>query len=164
MLGAVLLAVAAVVYNAATNLRWPLGRWYVPVHVVASAVAMGGAIAAGLDPVALGIGGPTVWDGLRIGSAAATAVALAMAIAGALGSDAPILGPLLLDRRVAGLTDRQIAVEVFARIPLGTGGIVFARLRLVSGSLLAPMLTHWATNGPGLLTAAFTQQTPDLRG
>lgn len=35
-------------------------------------------------------------------------------------------------------------------------GIAFAGLRLLSGSLVAPILGHWATNALGLLAAAFT--------
>jgi uncharacterized protein len=36
-------------------------------------------------------------------------------------------------------------------------GVVFCWLRLASGSLLAPVLTHWATNSLGLLAAAWTR-------
>jgi uncharacterized protein len=36
-------------------------------------------------------------------------------------------------------------------------GIVFDQLRLRSGSLLAPVLAHWATNALGLLAAAATR-------
>ena len=38
-------------------------------------------------------------------------------------------------------------------------GVVFAVLRLGSGSLLAPVLAHWATNAFGLLAAATVQRT-----
>jgi membrane protease YdiL (CAAX protease family) len=38
------------------------------------------------------------------------------------------------------------------------GGAVFAWLRVVSGSLLAPVLAHWATNSVGLVAAAWTQR------
>ena len=34
-------------------------------------------------------------------------------------------------------------------------GVVFAVLRHESGSLLAPFLLHWATNGLGILAAAW---------
>ena len=37
------------------------------------------------------------------------------------------------------------------------GGALFAWLRLASGSLLAPLLAHWATNAFGLLAAAVTR-------
>ena len=36
-------------------------------------------------------------------------------------------------------------------------GVLFSWLRLASGSLLAPVLAHWATNSIGLLAAAWTQ-------
>ena len=36
-------------------------------------------------------------------------------------------------------------------------GVLFCLLRLGSGSLLAPVLAHWATNGVGLVAAALTR-------
>jgi uncharacterized protein len=39
-------------------------------------------------------------------------------------------------------------------------GVGFCLLRLGSGSLLAPVLTHWATNAFGLLGAATVQRAP----
>lgn len=36
-------------------------------------------------------------------------------------------------------------------------GVLFCLLRLGSGSLLAPVLAHWATNGAGLVAAALTR-------
>lgn len=39
-------------------------------------------------------------------------------------------------------------------------GVVFAVLRLIAGSLLAPILGHWATNAVGLLAAWFTEGEP----
>jgi membrane protease YdiL (CAAX protease family) len=39
-------------------------------------------------------------------------------------------------------------------------GVGFAALTLVSGSLLAPFLAHWAVNAFGLLAAATTQASP----
>jgi uncharacterized protein len=36
-------------------------------------------------------------------------------------------------------------------------GVLFCLLRLVSGSVLAPVLAHWATNGVGLVAAALTR-------
>lgn len=50
---------------------------------------------------------------------------------------------------VAGLGAITGAVVVTA-----VGGLLFCRLRTVSGSLLAPILAHWATNAFGLLAAA----------
>jgi uncharacterized protein len=39
-------------------------------------------------------------------------------------------------------------------------GVIFAWLRLRSGSVLAPILAHWATNALGLLAAASTTVVP----
>jgi uncharacterized protein len=43
-------------------------------------------------------------------------------------------------------------------------GVGFALLTLGTGSLVAPMLTHWALNAFGLLAAAVTQATDEPRG
>jgi membrane protease YdiL (CAAX protease family) len=56
-------------------------------------------------------------------------------------------------RSVAG--GRRVAITVLATIAFTTiAGIVFAELRRRSGSLVAPMGLHWATNGLGVLAAA----------
>jgi membrane protease YdiL (CAAX protease family) len=50
---------------------------------------------------------------------------------------------------------RRAAVTVLATVVFTTlAGIVFAELRRRSGSLLAPIGLHWATNGLGVLAAA----------
>jgi membrane protease YdiL (CAAX protease family) len=50
---------------------------------------------------------------------------------------------------------RRVAITVFATIAFTTlAGIVFAELRRRSGSLVAPIGLHWATNGLGVLAAA----------
>jgi membrane protease YdiL (CAAX protease family) len=50
---------------------------------------------------------------------------------------------------------RRLAVTVLATIAFTTiAGIVFAELRRRSGSLVAPVGLHWATNGLGVLAAA----------
>ncbi len=54
-----------------------------------------------------------------------------------------------------------MARGILARQVVGTvafttvAGVVFAVLREQSGSLLAPFLLHWATNGLGILAAAW---------
>jgi membrane protease YdiL (CAAX protease family) len=75
---------------------------------------------------------------------------------------------------------RRLAVTVLATIAFTTiAGIVFAELRRRSGSLVAPIGLHWATNGLGVLAAArvwavspgeaasedevATPETPDFR-
>jgi membrane protease YdiL (CAAX protease family) len=50
---------------------------------------------------------------------------------------------------------RRLAITVLATIAFTTlAGIVFAELRRRSGSLVAPIGLHWATNGLGVLAAA----------
>jgi membrane protease YdiL (CAAX protease family) len=50
---------------------------------------------------------------------------------------------------------RRVALTVLATIVFTTiAGIVFAELRRRSGSLVAPVGLHWATNGLGVLAAA----------
>jgi membrane protease YdiL (CAAX protease family) len=50
---------------------------------------------------------------------------------------------------------RRVALTVLATIVFTTiAGIVFAELRRRSGSLVAPIGLHWATNGLGVLAAA----------
>lgn len=50
---------------------------------------------------------------------------------------------------------RRVTVTVLATIAFTTlAGIVFAELRRRSGSLVAPIGLHWATNGLGVLAAA----------
>jgi membrane protease YdiL (CAAX protease family) len=52
-------------------------------------------------------------------------------------------------------TRARVAVSVLATIAFTTiAGIVFAELRWRSGSLVAPIGLHWATNGLGVLAAA----------
>lgn len=45
---------------------------------------------------------------------------------------------------------------VGAVVVTALAGVLFAGLRVASGSLLAPILAHWATNALGLLAAAWT--------
>lgn len=50
---------------------------------------------------------------------------------------------------------RRVAITVLAAVVFTTlAGIVFAELRRRSGSLVAPIGLHWATNGLGVLAAA----------
>jgi membrane protease YdiL (CAAX protease family) len=50
---------------------------------------------------------------------------------------------------------RRVAITVLATIAFTTvAGIVFAELRRRTGSLVAPIGLHWATNGLGVLAAA----------
>jgi uncharacterized protein len=50
---------------------------------------------------------------------------------------------------------RRVWLTVLATVAFTTlGGLVFAVLRWQTGSLLGPVLLHWATNGLGVLAAA----------
>ncbi|HEX7538425.1 MAG TPA: CPBP family intramembrane glutamic endopeptidase [Dermatophilaceae bacterium] len=67
---------------------------------------------------------------------------------------------------------RRLTITVLATIAFTTlAGIVFAELRRRSGSLVAPIGLHWATNGFGVLAAtrvwaisAGETETPDASG
>ena len=66
------------------------------------------------------------------------------------------VGPTRLAARENGVDDpgevrRRVAVAV---VVTTVGGVGFALLRVASGSLLAPVLAHWATNALFLLVAA----------
>ncbi len=71
-----------------------------------------------------------------------------------------ILGSLDLHERNPGLVSakgrprlNQIVAVSIAVVNTALGGLVFSALRIVSGSLFAPMGFHWATNGWGYLFA-----------
>ena len=62
----------------------------------------------------------------------------------------------MLSGRSAGSGRRaRLAVAVAGTVLFTTAaGVLFAELRRRSGSLLAPMLLHWATNAAGVLGSA----------
>lgn len=70
------------------------------------------------------------------------------------------IGPARLTARINGVRDpRAIRRDVLVAVVTTTvGGLGFALLRLVSGSLLAPVLAHAGINGFGLLVAAARQR------
>lgn len=59
-----------------------------------------------------------------------------------------------LDEAVGGSQLRAAAVVLAIVIFTGLSGVLFAELRRRSGSLLAPVGLHWATNGMGTLMSA----------
>ncbi|RFU21697.1 CPBP family intramembrane metalloprotease [Geodermatophilus marinus] len=193
-------------------------------NLIATAVLLGAARAAGLSRAELGLDPRRVGAGLRWGGAFAAVV-----VAGcAAGVAVPATRPLFADARVAGAGAAELAHDVLVRIPLGTvlweetafrgvllavlarllaprtavvasallfgvwhvrptasavaandlaggaaaqallvalgclvtvgAGLLFAWLRVRSGSLLAPVLLHLATNTSGLLAAAVAQR------
>lgn len=65
----------------------------------------------------------------------------------------PTMVALEVNGIVAGSPEGVLAI-VGAVVVTTVAGVLFSALRLVSGSLLAPVLAHWATNSLGLLAAA----------
>jgi membrane protease YdiL (CAAX protease family) len=110
-------------------------RWYPAVNMAAAAITLSAATAAGLTPEELGLSRDQLASGLRLGAAAAAPVAAAFALAPVI----PAARPLLRDKRVAGLSGRQLAYQVLLRIPIGTvcweetafRGVLHAALRRV---------------------------------
>lgn len=67
------------------------------------------------------------------------------------------VGPTLVTLSVNEVVTRRLAWVTGAVVLTTVAGAALAVLRLVSGSLLAPVLTHWAVNALGLLAAAHWQ-------
>ena len=78
-----------------------------------------------------------------------------------------ILGSLDLHERNPGMSASkrprvaQALAVTGAVVNTAIGGLVFTGLRVVSGSLIAPMCFHWATNGWGYLFARRLQVSGD---
>jgi membrane protease YdiL (CAAX protease family) len=107
-------AVLAWYNNVAGRMSWHR-RWYPAVNGCAAAAALTAAAASGLSADDLGLRRDRLAAGLRLGAAAGAPVAAAFALA-------PLTPArrLLRDKRVAGLTGRQLAYQVLVRIPVGT--------------------------------------------
>ncbi len=81
------------------------------------------------------------------------------------GTRANVAAPDAATDRGAGTDDARAPYGILARQVVGTvvftalAGVVFAVLRQQSGSLVAPFLLHWATNGLGILAAAWAWTT-----
>lgn len=58
---------------------------------------------------------------------------------------------------VAVASGRGLGTVAGAVAVTGVAGVLLGLLRLGSGSLLAPVLAHWATNGVGLVAAALSR-------
>jgi uncharacterized protein len=69
---------------------------------------------------------------------------------------APTIVALRVNDIAPGSGEGLVAILGAVGVTTIAGG-VFCWLRLASGSLLAPVLTHWATNAFGLLAAAWTR-------
>jgi membrane protease YdiL (CAAX protease family) len=107
-------AVLAWYNNIAGRTSWHR-RWYPAVNACAAAAALAAAAAGGLGADELGLRRGRMRAGLRLGAAAGAVIAAAFALA-------PVTPArrLLHDKRVAGLTGRQLAYQVLLRIPVGT--------------------------------------------
>lgn len=90
-------------------------RWYPAANACAAAAALAAAAASGLGADELGLRRERLRAGLRLGAAAGAPVAVAFALAPATPARR-----LLRDKRVAGLSGRQLAYHVLLRIPVGT--------------------------------------------
>jgi membrane protease YdiL (CAAX protease family) len=96
--------------------------------------------------------------GLLAEAVGVTAATLVSAILFGLWHVLPALDLVRTHTSVRGPTPagpRRVALTVLATIAFTTiAGILFAELRRRSGSLVAPIGLHWATNGLGVLAAA----------
>lgn len=110
-------------------------RWYPAANGCAAAAALAAAAASGLTADDLGLRRDRLRTGVMLGAAAAAPVAAAFGAAALT----PAARPLLRDKRVTGLTGRQLAYHVLLRIPVGTvaweeiafRGVALAALRRV---------------------------------
>lgn len=110
-------------------LRIPLGT------ALFEEVAFRGVLLAALTGVA-GDGGAVVWSSVVFG----------------LWHVPPTMVTLRING-VAVATPRGLAAVAGAVVVTAVAGSAFAGLRWASGSLLAPILAHWATNAGGILAA-----------
>jgi uncharacterized protein len=86
-----------------------------------------------------------------------TAVTVSSAVFG-LWHVAPTIVGLRINE-VVPASPEGVGAIVGAVVVTSVAGVGFCWLRLRSGSLLAPILAHWATNALGLLAAAVTRTT-----
>src|SRR5438477_4222864 len=101
--------------NLAGMLPWHRRR-YTLLNLGATGAALAAAAASGLTATDIGLGRGELRPGLRLGSRLAAATAggwLAIAVV-------PAARPVLRDKRIMGLTRRQVTYQVMVRIPVGT--------------------------------------------
>lgn len=121
-------ALTLVAYNNLANLVPGFQRWYVQVNLVATALLLCVARAAGLElreVLGARAGEPLVGEALRgvgIGALAGAPLALAFGVAAALpGSRAHVADQrMVADPELGRLTLRELAGRTLVRIPLGT--------------------------------------------
>lgn len=110
------LSVALTWYNNVVGRHETHHRWYALVNGCAAVAVLAAAGATGLTVDDLGMRRDRLRAGLRLGMAAAAPVAAGYAVAVVV----PAGRPPLRDKRVAGLTGRQLCYQVLVRIPVGT--------------------------------------------
>jgi membrane protease YdiL (CAAX protease family) len=101
--------------NLAGRLRWP-GAWYPAANLGATAIALTAAAGSGLTATELGLRRGQVAAGVRTGGPVALALGAGWVILAAVPATRPVLG----DRRVTGLSRREVAYQAMVRIPVGT--------------------------------------------
>jgi membrane protease YdiL (CAAX protease family) len=112
----VALAAALTWYNNVAGQRPWHQRWYPVVNGCAAATALALARVSGLTADDLGLRRRRLRAGLRLGVALASPVLAGYCAAAVI----PAGRPLLRDKRVTGLSRRQLGYQVMVRIPVGT--------------------------------------------
>ena len=107
---------ALAAYNNVVGMHPWHRRWYPLVNVCATGAALSAAAASGLTATDTGLGREELLAGLRLGSRAAAAAAGGWLIIAVV----PATRPVLRDKRITGLTGREVAYQVLLRIPVGT--------------------------------------------
>jgi membrane protease YdiL (CAAX protease family) len=112
----VALSAALAWYNNVTGRRPWHRRWYPLANGCAAAAVLTAGAASGLTADDLGLSRGRLRAGLALGAAAAAPVATAYAV----GVTVPAARAPLRDKRVTGLTGRQLCYQALVRIPAGT--------------------------------------------
>jgi CAAX protease family protein len=107
---------ALATYNNVVGMHPWHRRWYPLLNVCATGAALAAAAASGLTATDTGLGREKLLAGLRLGTRAAAAAAGGWLIIAVV----PATRPVLRDKRITGLTGREVAYQVLLRIPVGT--------------------------------------------
>jgi membrane protease YdiL (CAAX protease family) len=112
---AALSAALAAYNNLPGRLRGP-EKWYPAVNLGATGATLAAAAASSLTAADLGLRRDRLAAGVRSGAPPALVLGAGWVILAALPATRPVLG----DRRVTGLTGRDLAYQALVRIPVGT--------------------------------------------
>ncbi len=132
-------------YNNVVGMQPWHRRWYTLLNVCATGAALSAAAASGLTATDTGLGREALLPGLRLGSRVAAAAAGGWLVIAVV----PATRPVLRDKRITGLTGREVAFQVMVRIPVGTvlweetafRGVLQAALRRVMSDGAAVAVT-----------------------